>query len=290
MADLKFLQRVKRVAVIALFSDDELMDKLVLKGGNLLDIVYEVSARASVDVDFSTPGEFDLAELKTRVENALVSTFAEQRFVAFDISVQEKPEKISEDMKGFWGGYEVFFKIIDFDGHTRFGGRLEDIRRNAANIGKDGATRFCIQISKFEYCEGKERHELDGYTIYGYSPKLLVCEKIRAICQQMPEYQAIVHSHPSARARDFVDIDVVSRHFRIAFDSSDFKETITVVFAAKRVPLRLIGKIGETREFHAVGFPGLRDTVKENVVLEEFDAYVDRLVVNCRSLESLWNE
>jgi len=290
MAAYTFLERVKRLVVIALFSDDELMEKLVLKGGNLLDIVYGISARASVDVDFSTSGDFDLADLTKRVSNALSTTFREHRFVVFDVVVAEKPDKISDDMKGFWGGYDIFFKIIDEDRHERFVGRPEDLRRNAANIGKNGSTRFSVQISKFEFCESKDRFDLDGYTVYAYSPQLLICEKIRAICQQMPEYQQIVHNHPSARARDFVDIDLVARHFGIEFKSDGFKEMIRSVFAAKRVPLYLLGKIHETRDFHRTDFPAVRDTVKANVSLQEFDFYFDELISRCQNLESVWNE
>ena len=37
-----FAEEVKKRAIMAMFSDDELMDR---RGGNLLDIVYEVSVR-----------------------------------------------------------------------------------------------------------------------------------------------------------------------------------------------------------------------------------------------------
>ena len=46
--------------------------------------------------------------------------------------------------------------------------------------------------------------ELDDYTIYVYSPTMIAIEKLRAICQQMPEYA--LQRRPSARARDFYDI------------------------------------------------------------------------------------
>lgn len=75
MTEFEFREKVKRLAIIALFSDDELLEKLVLKGGNLLDVVFKVSARASLDVDLSTPGEFNLAELRARVSRALMYHF-----------------------------------------------------------------------------------------------------------------------------------------------------------------------------------------------------------------------
>jgi hypothetical protein len=55
--DLKLTERIKRLVIIAMVSDDELLEKLVLKGGNLLDIAYGVSTRSSVDIDFSVDGD-----------------------------------------------------------------------------------------------------------------------------------------------------------------------------------------------------------------------------------------
>ena len=52
--------QIKKLAVIAMFSDDELMGRLVLKGGNAIDLIYRLSSRASVDVDFSIENDFDL--------------------------------------------------------------------------------------------------------------------------------------------------------------------------------------------------------------------------------------
>ncbi len=63
MLDIEKLKEIKRTAIIALFSDDDLMDSLVLKGGNALDIVYGIAQRASLDLDFSIDKEFDKSEL-----------------------------------------------------------------------------------------------------------------------------------------------------------------------------------------------------------------------------------
>jgi predicted nucleotidyltransferase component of viral defense system len=51
--------RIKKLAIIAMFSDDDLMERLVLKGGNLLDLVYEISTRPSIDIDLSMEGDFE---------------------------------------------------------------------------------------------------------------------------------------------------------------------------------------------------------------------------------------
>lgn len=50
--DLKKIEQIKKIALIALISDDELMNALVLKGGNALHVIYKVDSRASLDLDF----------------------------------------------------------------------------------------------------------------------------------------------------------------------------------------------------------------------------------------------
>jgi len=58
------LKEIRRLVIIALFSDDELMEKLVLKGGNALDIVHNIGTRTSVDIDLSIPDDFsDIEEI-----------------------------------------------------------------------------------------------------------------------------------------------------------------------------------------------------------------------------------
>jgi hypothetical protein len=54
-----------------------------------------------------------------------------------------------------------------------------------------------VEISKFENCSDKTGVELDDHTVYVYSPAMLVIEKLRAICQQMPEYPKRRHAAAS---------------------------------------------------------------------------------------------
>jgi predicted nucleotidyltransferase component of viral defense system len=55
---LDFAQ-IRRTAIAALFSDDVLTEYLVLKGGNALDLVYGITARTSMDLDFSMGKDFE---------------------------------------------------------------------------------------------------------------------------------------------------------------------------------------------------------------------------------------
>lgn len=284
------LDRIKRLAIVAMFSDDSLMGKLVLKGGNLLDLVYGISTRASLDVDLSIDGDLEsLDDLTRRVERAIETTFRDEGIVAFDVRVVSVPPSLSDDMKSFWGGYKISFKLIGASDYDRFD-TLEQRRRNAISVGKRGSTNFSIDLSRHEYCAGKETREMYGYTIFVYSPLMLVAEKLRSICQQMPAYAKQVASHPSARARDFLDIEVVTEKLGVDFCDTLFHQTLRNTFLAKKVPLHLIREIAGQREYHRGDFASVLDTLKPGVTVENFDYYFDYVVGRCAKLESLWNE
>jgi hypothetical protein len=130
-----------------------------------------------------------------------------------------------------------------------------------------------------------------GYTIYVYTLEMLAFEKIRAICQQMDEYDSSVPSTgKSARARDFFDIYTILEHCPVDFLAGDNRTLLENIFAAKKVPLRLIGKIPEYREFHRPDFASVKDTMKEGMELKDFDFYFDYVVEKLAPLKALWEE
>jgi len=42
---------IRRMTIKALFSDDFLLEQLVLKGGNALNLVHRIGNRSSLDID-----------------------------------------------------------------------------------------------------------------------------------------------------------------------------------------------------------------------------------------------
>lgn len=51
--EISKLDEIRKLGIIAMFSDDELMEMLVLKGGNAIALFYSEYSRASNDLDFS---------------------------------------------------------------------------------------------------------------------------------------------------------------------------------------------------------------------------------------------
>jgi predicted nucleotidyltransferase component of viral defense system len=288
--DIERFRQIKHLAIIALFSDNDFLDILVLKGGTALEF-YDLDYRLSIDLDFSIGDEFkqDLSTIREKIEVALKDSFREAGYIVFDVKLRERPNKLSPDLADFWGGYIIEFKVIELEKLKQLSTKIDSLRKNATVVGPLNKRTFSIEISKHEYCEPKQESELNGYTIYIYPPPMLVCEKIRAICQQMPEYGEIVRSSSqTARARDFYDIYLLIERYRIDLTSEGNIHLLKNIFAAKRVPLSLIAKVCDTKEFHRDDFTAVKATVGDNAALKDFDFYFDYVVAYCqRFLETL---
>ena len=134
------LREIRRLVIIALFSDDELMEKFVLKGGNALDIVHSIGTRSSVDVDISMPDDFDdLEDAKRRIFRGLKERFDAAGFVVFDEVFQPRPSKSRPGQSPRWGGYEVEFKIASREVYATHNHDLVSLRKYASVIGRSEA-------------------------------------------------------------------------------------------------------------------------------------------------------
>lgn len=180
------------------------------------------------------------------------------------------------------GCYRAEFKIIERVKFDRLGGDIEPIRRNASVVGPEQMRTFVIDISKFEYCRPKSEKELDSYTIYTYTPAMLAIEKVRAICQQMPEYG--LRNPKTPRARDFYDIWLLISSGAVNFEDADNAELAANIFAAKDVPFALIDNIEQFREFHRPDWPAVVDSVIGK--LESYDFYFDFVAAESRKLKT----
>jgi hypothetical protein len=279
------LTQIRKTAIAAMFSNDQLMKDFVLKGGNALNLVYQFGSRSSIDVDLSMEGDIENLDLvKLRVFSALRGRFDHLGYVLFDESFVARPRFPTGEHGEEWGGYEVQFKIIEKSHFRLLGENLERIRRNATVVSPLQKRTFKIQISKFEYCAGRVERQVDDCTIYVYTPAMLCIEKLRALCQQMPEYPL----HKRARARDFYDIHCIITEGTVNIGTDSNLELARNIFAAKRVPLNLIPRIRDYREFHRQDWGAVQDSVSGEV--QAFDFYFDFVIRQLPMLKALWKE
>jgi hypothetical protein len=296
---------IRKTIIVAIASDEALMERLVLKGGNALDIVYRLGERASLDIDFSMSGDFssreELEAIKLRLFQALRDRFDALELIVFDERLEERPRGQGGPGVAVWGGYNATFKLLPRERFYALGGSpgvpasgalLEAMQRQSLNAGSDaGSTRkFAIEISKFEYCEGRLLQSVDDYDCYVYSPAMIAAEKLRAICQQLPAYAQ--RRNPTPRPRDFLDIHTIETRAGCDLAAAEHHLLIRSMFATKEVPLRLIGDIGSdtSRAFHAQQWPAVVNLVR-GTLPHGFDFYFDYVTESGRQvLEALNND
>lgn len=284
------LLEIRKLIVVAIASNDELVDRLVLKGGNALELVHRIGERASLDIDYSMADDVeDLEVFRARLFAALRDRFDSAGFVVFDERFQPRPRPRAgrspdRNAQGFavWGGYYATFKLLTKERYRELGGVpglapegpvLGAMRREAQVAGPGFIRTFEIEISKFEYIEGYVVAEVDDYTVQVYTPTMIAAEKLRALCQQMPEYTRRTNSTP--RPRDYFDIHSCAAYAGCDLSAPEHHELVRKMFEAKEVPLELIAKVGDdaVRAFHEQAWSSVEAAVRGQI--EPFAYYVD---------------
>lgn len=275
---------IRKMAITAVFSDDYFFERLVLKGGNALALALGIDGRTSLDLDFSLENDFeDAFEAERRLREALDRRFASIGLVIVDFAFRSKPS-VPREEKPWWGGYVAEFKLMNDARFAQIGHDKLARGREALVIGPAQQRKFTIELSKFEYTAGKLQRELDHFDIVVYAPEMIAVEKLRALCQQMPQYH--LNLKPAARARDFFDIHLIVTVTGTNLASEENRDLLRHIFAAKEVPIELLQLIAEQREFHRPDWDSVRDSVSLKD-LKDFDFYFDFVLKQIELLQSL---
>lgn len=281
---MDFLQ-IREVALTAIASDDVLSNLLVLKGGNALALVHKIGKRTSLDLDFSMEADFaNRQQLESALTRAVTDRFDAAGYVVFDTSLVFKPQPRSGQVPDWWGGYTFFFKLIPREEFKKYQGNIEDLRRRATPIDDAQHRKFEIQISRSEYCRGSEKRQVGDYELLVYTPQMIACEKLRAICQQMPEYEMAGDTARAPRARDFYDIHVLVQDAGVDFGTVSMAALVKAMFQAKHVPAALLRNIKRDAAFHEMDWPKVRNAVHGQV--EKFAFYVASVLAEVAKLEA----
>lgn len=185
---------------------ENIADKLALKGGGALWWL-NITNRQSEDIDISISEDHNLDESEfTILENNIKRVFKVAGYKVINYKVLDKPKNRS-NIPHFWGGYKVTFAIIAIE---RYNELLDEGKDNLGTYAivlneETQSKKIEIDMSLEEFIFNMEKDTVDGIKINIYTPLMIVYEKIRATCQQLPEYK-LTGSSSSARARDLYDI------------------------------------------------------------------------------------
>lgn len=242
---------IRNTIITSIFSNDDLLDILTLKGGNAMKLL-SLTNRQSSDLDFSiAEGKKISKEVEGKeIEKQLNQSFEEIGYKVISFKFSDKPAKRKPLTPPYWGGYQIQFSIISIDKFDT----LNDKQKNNINAYAEsieyGKKKIKIDLSFEEYTEPRIEAQLNEYTIYLYSPLMIVYEKIRASCQQLPEYKL---SSKKTRARDLYDIYTMLTHK----EQMDLKEEvfnkenfyiIKKMFELKNVDFSLMLKLETIKE------------------------------------------
>jgi len=265
------IEEVITQTIIAIYRASLPSKTLFLKGGSAMRLFDNLTSRLSIDADFSVHTDIDnenkfFRELKSSVG----VRFRREKFDIIDFEWNRKPGKIRAGYPDWWGGWLCEFKLVSF----KHRGKGKEVKTRNALI-PDGAnsSKVTVEISKHEYCGKKRTKIIQGVKIFGYSRELLVLEKIRAICQQHPDYTYRLSKN---RARDFYDIYELTANADDSFMSRCSLQ-IENVFRAKEVPLKILASLWEVDfiDEQRRGFDEVKDTVTGKI--HDFDVYVEHL-------------
>lgn len=252
-------EQIRNTVITSIFSNDILLDKLTLKGGNALEF-QGVTDRASQDIDFAiTEGvNFNCEKYGPMIKKSLIDGFAAAGYEVINFKLDVRPQKKSKVIEQYnskidfedivWGGYHIKFGIIQKEKYESL------IENHVENIGAHAETTWEnkknieIDLSKEEYTDPREEKELDGYTIYIYTPIMLVYEKIRASCQQLPQYTI---GSSKERARDLSDIYGIIIQTDNLYEQILDPQNIYILkkmFILKGVDFKLLTKLSSYKE------------------------------------------
>jgi predicted nucleotidyltransferase component of viral defense system len=278
------LRLIRRALLTAVASDDQLFEQLIFKGGNALELIHKIGERASLDLDFSMEGDArDAGDMEARLRRAVDDRLDSLGLFIFDWKFGPRPNFPRE---GFvrWGGYRAEFKLIERALAQSLGNDLDALRRQSVELSPEHQRIFQMDISKFEFCRGSATVDVDHYRLQVYTPAMIAAEKLRAICQQMPEYAQRLN--PAPRPRDFYDIYAIVAGAGVRLGAE--QELVRHMFDAKEVPYRLLGMISRERErsFHGQDWSAVQQAVRGQV--QPFDFYFDFVCARAEELKPLW--
>lgn len=219
----RWKQEVVELVFCALARRPALIDHLVFKGGQVLNLRLPISRRVSVDLDatartsFSGVGRDDderAAFLDANVHAALTSFFDAHPVVRFSVTEVTTRRKPRDPPPRGWDAFEVRIRL-----------------RDALRPGVHALPTITIDVSAPESLlpGSVEPLRVRDAVVSAYSLGRLAAEKLRGILQSLRAYRMKTHRRPGAvRVRDIYDVAAILAERPI--DDGSFWTTVASEF------------------------------------------------------------
>lgn len=243
--------QIRLTVIKSIFSNPQLEEILTLKGGNAMKL-QGLTDRQSQDLDFSIQENIRLSieQDGPLFLQSLENEFNPLGYQVINFKFEEKPSKRTAITPPYWGGYQIEFSILKEEIFYHLTEKqLKNINAYAESI-EDGKKRIQIDLSFDEFTDTRIKERINDVDVYLYSPLMIIYEKIRASCQQLPQYKIGMNKK---RARDLFDIYTILTNINYIdlYDEILNPNNLYIIrkmFDLKGVSLNLITKIEEIKE------------------------------------------
>lgn len=266
------LDELRKNIILAIFSDFELSETFILKGGSAIDIVHQIgSGRSSKDIDLamenSIPDEI-LTKFELLFKHAIDKQFKPIGYIINTCNFKKVPlNPKSEKLVG----YNFKFSLTEIKNETKVKSRSsENHIKGIGKINIGGLDTFTIEMSGHDIWDPSyviQDIDLENLEIKVYRLEAIVCEKTRAICQKV--------KFNYFRSKDIYDICIILEK-KSGWDYEEIAKNIKLCFDKKEVDLDLIEKIFEFRNDFKIDFEQkVNITIPFDKRDREFDYYFD---------------
>src|SRR5512139_2563698 len=115
--------------ILAIYKNEELANRLFLKGGSAMRLFDKLTSRLSIDADFSLENTIDHEkQFFNAIKAKVKESFKKLKFDIIDFNWGRRPKNLSKDRPDWWGGWFCEFKLVAFSHRKK---PLTAKRRNA---------------------------------------------------------------------------------------------------------------------------------------------------------------
>lgn len=243
---------LRKIILQSLFLEDILAENLTLKGAQSLALL-KVGNRTTRDLDFSATLDPVQENLEDIFRKALKQGFEENESILVKFSFNFQPRKkesmiipnpLKPDDEIIWGGYNIKLGALSV-------AYYQEKKALQQQKGKEFkpeqyANNAEIDISFGEYTKGRIETDVEGVSVFVYTPLMTVYEKARASAQQLKEYKI---SSVKTRSRDIYDIYQLLTNENLNIKDNLYKpeniEILKNMFQIKGVDTALLNKISD---------------------------------------------
>ncbi|MDZ3952342.1 nucleotidyl transferase AbiEii/AbiGii toxin family protein [Bacillus thuringiensis] len=292
----KQIQHFQTLSLCAILSSDIFADKTALTGGSVLNLVYNVHNRVSVDLDLSLESPIlphEYVRLETELDHNFDEAFSKEKYKVLNSRLEIRslnlhntflPENVFSPKEILYKyafqliGLHEYEEICNLPGRTK---KQKDARCRESIIELPNKKNFFEIDFKWEGpIIEKQKHEINNYTLKAPSPFVLLCKKMIGILAHTPHIGDTPEKFKRARSQDFFDIhsliDSQIIHLKDLIQPNNLSIFQTML-TEKNIEISSLKDLKKHREFHQNNFA---DSVRNMSLfpVKSFEYYFDFII------------